>query len=95
MPCRVSRLSAAIVRRALKVPFLAMPNLIAGEAIVPELLQEQARPDAIAAALEDLLAGDARTQQLQRLAQVEAQLGPGGAAERASRIAEELLGPSA
>jgi lipid-A-disaccharide synthase len=48
--------SAAIVRRMLKVPFASILNLIAGEAIVPELLQENCRPDKLAEALLGLLA---------------------------------------
>lgn len=51
---RVQPFTAAILRRALGVSWLSMPNLIAGEAIVPELLQRDATPDRIAAALSPL-----------------------------------------
>jgi lipid-A-disaccharide synthase len=36
---RVSRLTYEIARRVVKVPFVAMPNLIAGKMVVPELIQ--------------------------------------------------------
>jgi lipid-A-disaccharide synthase len=89
---RANPITAAIVRRALTVSFLAMPNLIAGERIVPEFLQERARPDAMAEALAALLEGPAREEQLARLRQVARALGEGGSARRAAGIAEEMLG---
>jgi lipid-A-disaccharide synthase len=36
---RISKLSYAVAKRVVKVPFVAMPNLIAGRAVVPELIQ--------------------------------------------------------
>lgn len=89
---RANPLTAAVLRRALQVPWLAMPNLIAEREIVPELLQERARPEAIAAAVAGLLSGPARERQLADLAEASRRLGPGGAAEAASRIAEEMIG---
>jgi lipid-A-disaccharide synthase len=67
-----------------------MPNLIAGRAVVPELLQEDADPARIAEALLALLAGPAREGPLAALAEVRAALGGGGAAARAAAIAEEM-----
>lgn len=83
--------TAAILRRSLRVPWLAMPNLIAGRAIVPELLQQEARPDRIAAAIVDLLDPEAAARQRRELAAAASLLGGGGAAERVSAIAEEML----
>lgn len=88
---RTSPVTAAILRRAVRVPSLTMPNLIAGEALVPEFLQEDARPQQIADAVESLLSGPARTRQLEGLAAVRARLGGGGAARRTARIAEAML----
>jgi lipid-A-disaccharide synthase len=51
---RAHWLTAAIVKRALQVPWLSMPNLIAAREIVPELLQKEATPDRIAAVLAPL-----------------------------------------
>ena len=45
----------------------------------------------IAEALDALLSGPARDVQLARLADVRRALGPGGASDRACRIAEEML----
>jgi lipid-A-disaccharide synthase len=92
---RAHPLSAALARRLLAVPSLTMVNLIAGAPVVPEFLQEQARPGRVAQALVDLLAGPARERQLARLAAVRERLGPGGAAARAAAIAVEMLGGGA
>jgi len=52
---RVNLLSAAIGRRLIKVKHVAMINLLAGRALVPELLQEHCTPEKLAAVLESLL----------------------------------------
>jgi lipid-A-disaccharide synthase len=92
---RANALSAAIARRMIDLPWFTMPNLIAGAPVVPEFLQEEARPERVAEALEALLAGPARELQLARLAEVRRALGGGGAAERAAEIAVEMMdGPA-
>ena len=87
---RVNPWSAWLIRRLVRVSSYTMPNLIAGRAVVPELLQEDAEPERIAEALRALLGGPARTAQLEALAAVRDALGGGGAAARAARIAEEM-----
>jgi lipid-A-disaccharide synthase len=47
---RLSRLTAWIVRRKLQVPWVALPNVLAGQFVVPELLQEDATPTNLAQA---------------------------------------------
>lgn len=42
---RVNPLSAAIARRLIRVPHVAMVNLLAGRLVVPELLQEDCTPE--------------------------------------------------
>ena len=49
------QLSAWIMRRKGYIPFVGLPNIMANEFIVPELLQEAATPDALARAVLDLL----------------------------------------
>ncbi|HEY5658589.1 MAG TPA: lipid-A-disaccharide synthase [Myxococcota bacterium] len=88
---RASRLTAALLRRLVVVDSLTMPNLIAGEPIVPEFLQEQADPERIADAVQSLLAGPARERQLARFAGLRESLSQGGAARRAAEIAAEMI----
>jgi lipid-A-disaccharide synthase len=87
---RVSPLTAFLARRVVRLPSLTMPNLILGAQVVPEFIQEMARPERIALALTELLEGPAREVQLAQLARVRQRLGSGGAAERAAAIAEEM-----
>jgi lipid-A-disaccharide synthase len=88
---RTNRLSAWLLRRLVRVDTLTMPNLIAGEPIVPEFLQEEARPEAIAEAVLALLEPGARDAQRARLAVVREALAKGGAARRAAELAAEML----
>lgn len=44
---RVSAFTHFIMKRLLKVPFISLPNLLAGKALVPELIQDQAQPELI------------------------------------------------
>ncbi len=87
---RAHPVTAALMRRLIRVPSFTMPNLIAGLPVVPEFLQREARPASIAAAVEELLAGPARELQLSRLRAVARRLGTGGAAARAAEIAETM-----
>lgn len=52
---RVPRLSAWLMKRQGLLPYVGLPNIIAGEFVVPELLQEAATPQALAGAVLDLL----------------------------------------
>jgi lipid-A-disaccharide synthase len=52
---RLGEISYQIVRRVLRTPFVALPNILAGYALVPELLQHQATPEALASGLEQQL----------------------------------------
>ena len=47
---RVAWLTHIIMKRLLKVPFVSLPNLLAGKELVPELLQDAAEPKKIAQA---------------------------------------------
>lgn len=61
---RVNPISAAIGRRLIKVKHVAMINLLAGHALVPELLQENCTPQKLSATLQTLLTdADAATRQ--------------------------------
>ncbi len=52
---RVNPISAAIGRRVIKVPYVAMINLLANRELVPELLQQDCKPEKLAATLQTLL----------------------------------------
>jgi len=91
---RANPVTAAILKRSLKVPWLAMPNLLAGRRIVPEYLQRQAEPVALADALEPLLQGPQRRGQLEAFGHVRTSLGHNATATTCG-IVEEMLDPTA
>jgi len=48
---RLSNLSYALVSRLVKVPYVSLPNLLARQPLVPELLQDDATPESLGAAV--------------------------------------------
>lgn len=48
---KMPRISAWIIRRKAHVPYAGLPNILAGEFVVPELLQEDANAENLAQAL--------------------------------------------
>ena len=73
---KVSPLTAFLVRRLLRVDDVALVNLLAGERLVPEFLQDQCTPEALAAAVLELLdAPEKRQAQQMGLAAAVARLG--------------------
>ncbi|HEY2469862.1 MAG TPA: lipid-A-disaccharide synthase [Terracidiphilus sp.] len=68
---RVSPLTYEIARRVVKVPFVAMANLIAGKMVVPELIQASFTAANIVRQLEPLLPdGPIRESMMQELARI-------------------------
>jgi lipid-A-disaccharide synthase len=93
---RLSRLSYSIARRVVRVRYIAMPNLIAGRRVVPELIQGDFTAANIVQELTPLLKDTPqRAAMLCGLAEVRAALRPGGeqgdAIDRAAAIALSLL----
>ena len=56
---RVNPITAAIVRRVVKVRFAAMVNLLAGREVVPELIQQTCTPERLAAEIASLIEDEA------------------------------------
>ena len=54
-----------LARRLVKVPYVSLPNLLAGEGLVPELLQDDASVERITREMTLALASPARQQELQ------------------------------
>ena len=91
---KVNWLTYLIGRMVVKVNWLAMPNVIAGHAIVPEFIQQDAKADRIAAAARKLLENAKKREAMQReLAAVVQSLGGVGASERAATLVLRELSP--
>lgn len=61
---RLAPLSHWLIRRLLYIDRYALPNLLAGEALVPEFVQDAATPEALGRALIELLAAPERAARL-------------------------------
>jgi len=85
---RVAPLTYRILRRLVKSPYISLPNLLAQRALVPELIQDAATPQALAAALLPLL--DGGSEQTATFAAIHETL-RGGASQRAAQALDELL----
>jgi lipid-A-disaccharide synthase len=82
---RVSSLTYQVGRRLVSVDSIGMVNLIAGEKIVPELIQDAFTPEAVAAEAVSMLTDADRTARIRDgLARVRATLGSRGASRRAA-----------
>jgi lipid-A-disaccharide synthase len=84
---RLAPLTYLLGRRLVKVPHFAMANLIAGERVVPEVIQRELTPERVAAEVRTLLDAPARREVMRaRLAEVRRKLGAPGASGRAAAV---------
>lgn len=90
-------LTHLLAKRLVRVPHVALANLVAGRRVVPEFIQREVVPDAVADAIEPLLdeSSPERRTVLRGLAEVRVALGTPGAAVRVADLVEELLAPRA
>jgi len=93
MVYRVSPLTWKLGRPLVSVPFFAMPNLIAGREVAPELVQENLTPENIVARMNQIIPdGPARQAMLEGLLEVRAKLAaPAGSASASDRAADAVL----
>ncbi len=88
---RANPLTAALVRRMATIDMACLVNVVAGEKAVPEFLQEELRPDAVAATLLRLMSdGPERARQLAAFDRVLDALGRNGPPPE-TRAARALL----
>jgi lipid-A-disaccharide synthase len=77
---RTGAMEAWILRRAIKVNSVILANLVIGENVVPEFLQEDCTPEKLAAALRDLLGdSDLRRKQVEAFAKIDTIMSTGNA----------------
>ena len=89
---RVSPLTAVLAKPLMRTKYFSMVNLIAGRAVVPELIQSDFTAGTVAAQMLRLLRDSAAAAKMrQELAEVRRKLGPPGAVERAADAITALL----
>ncbi|MEW6765394.1 MAG: lipid-A-disaccharide synthase [Pseudomonadota bacterium] len=89
---KVSPLTYTLLRPLIRIPDIALANIVAGRRIVPEFVQGAAEPHAVAAGIGRMLDEPAYVEQMRKdLAEVKERLGPGGGVERMAELAGEML----
>jgi lipid-A-disaccharide synthase len=89
---RMSPLSYSIAKRVVSVPYAGLVNLVAGEEVATELLQENVRPDIIAEKALAILCDDVKKREVkEKLARVTESLGGTGASRRTAQLAFGLM----
>jgi lipid-A-disaccharide synthase len=90
---RVSPISFWIAKMVVKVPYVGLVNFVAGEKIVPELIQDEVTPRGLAdkalAILED---ENKKADMINNLRMIKERLGGPGASLRTARIALQMMG---
>jgi lipid-A-disaccharide synthase len=89
---RMSRTTFALARRLVRVDHIGMANILAGEKVVPELIQDDLTPERIAMESRKILSDDGLRQAITtKLAEVRKRLGSPGAAQRVADMALEMM----
>ena len=92
---RLSKLTHWLVKRKLLLPYVGLPNVLAGEFIVPELLQDDATPANLAQALGNWLDNKTARDLLRtRFARLHAELAKGHDERIAQALAPYFANPS-
>lgn len=83
----VSKINYAIMKRLIKIPDIALVNIVAEKRIVPEYVQDAAKPQAMAADILSLFDDDQRRQKmLADIAQVKEKMGDANASNRIANL---------
>ncbi|RPH38023.1 MAG: lipid-A-disaccharide synthase, partial [Desulfobulbaceae bacterium] len=89
---KFSPLTYQLGRMLVKLKYFSLVNLIAGEEVVPELLQDEVRPENIARNILEILHNPERSERMRKgLLDVREQLGKKGASDRAAQLALNML----
>ena len=92
---RTSWLTYNLGKLLVRIPDIALVNVVAGHRVVPELLQNEVTPDAIVAELRPLLNDQEQRARVKRfLMDVRARLGEPGASARAAQAVLTTLTPA-
>ena len=83
---KTSPVSYTIAKQVVDIPFIGLPNIVAGRSILPELIQGACTPEKIAETALNLLQPDRFSQLQQDLAEVRQRLGAPGAVRRVAEL---------
>jgi|ERR1039457_263887 lipid-A-disaccharide synthase len=91
---KLSPLTYQLAKRLVKIPNIGLCNIVAGETVVKELIQDDAEPEKIAAEISRLLVDTFyNTTIKQKLTEIRAKLGSGEASRQVAQLALTLMEP--
>ena len=89
---KASPFTSFLFKTFLRVPHIGLVNILAGERIVPELLQEEANPENISRCTLDILDSNEKMHDIKnRLSEIKEKLGSSGASKRAAESIYQML----
>ena len=89
---KVSPITYWTAKKFVKVPHIGLANLVAGERVVPELIQNEVIPERLAHEALTILENDhVKENMVEKLRGVKKSLGKGGASKTTAKIAFELM----
>ncbi len=89
---KISRFSYWLGRIVVRVPYIGLVNLVAGEAVAPELIQDDVAPDRLAREALSILEDEGiRENMITKLRGIRENLGRFGASEATAKIALEMM----
>jgi lipid-A-disaccharide synthase len=89
---KVSAPSYYVGKMVINIDHIGLVNIIAGRTVVPELIQDEASPEKIAATVVEILTDSKRMADIKiELSKIRDMLGSPGAAERTARLAYDMI----
>jgi lipid-A-disaccharide synthase len=89
---KLSAPSYFIGKMVINIDHIGLVNIIAGKTVVPELIQDDANAERIATEVINILTNNERLHDIKsQLSEIRSRLGNPGAAERAARLAYDML----
>lgn len=90
---KVSPWSYRILKRLVKIPYVGLCNIVSGEPLITELLQDEVTEVRLDQLLTDLLTHPQSSQRAEKIEQkVRSALGPAGGADNAAKLVLKLIG---
>lgn len=82
-----------IARHVVEIPFIGLPNIVAGHSVEPELIQDDCTPEKAAAAVRELLGPMRRARLREDLREVRRRLGEGGSVRKVAELVLRMAQP--
>ena len=83
---KTSAITVMLARLLVKIPYIGLPNIVAGRKIMPELIQEEMTPDNMAKEVLNFLEPSEHARIRVVLKEVAKRLGAAGAVERVAKL---------